>query len=329
MVKKYVISVVAVSALAALALSGCSGGTSSNPTGSGDPVKMTSVTVGTVSVADVANFDVAVKQGFFVDHGLNVKAQSLQGGSALIPALESGSVNFGFANIVSVLQASEKGLGAQCIAGGVRKPADGAGLPLMIAPKNDGSVKTAKDLEGKTIAVNTAGNVLELLARIWLKDNGADPSKVNFVTVAFPDMPASLSRGLVDAAVLDEPYSTIARQAGVKTLNPRLYQVLGKSPLWNCWVGNGTWLKEHHAAAQGLVDALNEANDYIKANPNYVREILPDATGIDPKVAADMTIPVFDTALSRSDLQLWLDATNKFGYTKGAIDLSKVVYQLK
>lgn len=328
MVKKYVISVVAVSVLAALALGGCSGATSSNPTDSSSPVEMTSVTVGTIPVADIANFDVAVKLGYFTAHGLTVKAQSLPGGAALIPALESGSVNFGFSNFVSVLQASEKGLDTQCIAGGVRKPATGSGLPLMIAPKNDSTVKTAKDLEGKTIAVNTAGNVLELLARMWLTDNGADPSKVHFVPVAFPDMAASLSNGLVDAAVLDEPFATIASQAGMKTLTPRVYQALDPSPVWNCWVANGTWLKDHHAVAQGLVDALNEANAYIKANPNYVREILPEATGIDAKVAADMTIPVFDTALSQSDLQLWLDATTKYGFTKGDIDLSKVIYPL-
>ena len=64
------------------------------------------------------------------------------------------------------------------------------------------SIRSAKELEGQTVAVGTLVSLTSVSLRMWLAQNGADPAKVQFIEMKFGEMPAALERGTVAAAYL-------------------------------------------------------------------------------------------------------------------------------
>ena len=59
----------------------------------------------------------------------------------------------------------------------------------------DPTIKSPKDLVGKKVATNTLKNIVDTTVKTIVNKDGGDPSKVNFVELAFPDMAAALDAG--------------------------------------------------------------------------------------------------------------------------------------
>lgn len=118
---------------------------------------------------------------------------------------------------------------------------------------------------------------------------------MHFVTITFPEMPIAIAKGIVDAGVVDEPFTTLAIEAGAKVLSARPYQVIAKKPVSSCWFASTRWVKDHMPAARAFVAALNQSDRYIAKHPTYVRRILPTFTRIFATLAETITMPIFST----------------------------------
>ena len=176
--------------------------------------------VGVIPIADVAPLYVGIDQGFFKDEKLTIKPQLAEGGAAITPAVVSGDNQIGFSNNTSLLIAASKKLPIQIITQGVLagKTEKEAWADLMV-PKGS-PIKTPKDLEGKTIAVNTLKNVCELTIKASLEKEGVDVDKLKFSEIPFPDMNGALESKRVDAACEVEPFVSQAKAAGSTGIDP-------------------------------------------------------------------------------------------------------------
>ena len=162
------------------------------------------VRVSVLPIADVAPVYAAVKNRFFEAEGLDVELVPTLGGAAAIPALVSGSLDVAYNNVVSALLAKAQGLDTKIIAPGTSPLLGRSGLVVRSA---DG-FKQATDLEGKVVAVNTLKNTMWLYVRAWLKANGADPAKMTYREVAFPQMADALRQKRVDAVYVVDPFQS-------------------------------------------------------------------------------------------------------------------------
>ncbi len=77
--------------------------------GGGDP-NVHKLKVGALPITDLEQLFTADAKGFLRDEGLEVEIQNFAGGAAIVPAVESGSVDVGWSNSVSILQARTRGL---------------------------------------------------------------------------------------------------------------------------------------------------------------------------------------------------------------------------
>src|SRR5699024_7790112 len=195
--------------LLAITLAAACGSASSDAESDSNDVRL-----GVIPIIDIAPIQLGIERGVFADADLNVTTENAQGGAAIVPAVMSGDFDFGYSNIVSLLLAREKGLPVKIVAIGARASNDvrddGSGQ-LMVSDK---SIKAAEDLEGKKIAVNTLKGINEVAVSSGLEEAGADPNQVELVEVAIPDMPAALESGQVAAAMMSEPFITIANDNG-------------------------------------------------------------------------------------------------------------------
>ena len=65
--------------------------------------------------------------------------------------------------------------------------------------------KSAKDLDGKTIACNGLQNISQIGPEAWLDKNGGNLATLKWTDMPFPDMIAAINARRVDAALMAEP----------------------------------------------------------------------------------------------------------------------------
>src|SRR5581483_6702450 len=117
------------------------------------------VNVGVIAIVDVAPIYLGKQKGFFANHHIDLTLTTAQGGAAIVPAVVSGQFQFGFSNVVSLLLAHATGLPLKIVCNGVNStgiPGNDYGAVLV---KKDSPIKTAADLAGHKVAVNTLKNI--------------------------------------------------------------------------------------------------------------------------------------------------------------------------
>jgi len=186
------------------------------------------------------------------------------------------------------------------------------------------SIKSAKDLEGHTVAVNNLKNIGEVTIRAAIEKDGGDPDKVKFVELPFPDMPGALSSGQVEAAWLVEPFFTVAKQGGNTNISSNLAVT---AP--DLTIGTYFTTQQEISKDKGLVDdftaAIQESLTYAQKNPDEVRRILLTYTQIKPEVANAITLPAFPSEINKDSVQTLADLMVKYGMTEKKPDVNAVL----
>jgi ABC-type nitrate/sulfonate/bicarbonate transport system substrate-binding protein len=134
------------------------------------------------------------QEGIFEQLGLDANILHVSDGSKLIGSLLSGETDMcGLSGFGQVLPAIEKGAKLKILAGGVVLGLQG------ILTKNP-AIKTAKDLEGRTVGTGSPGALLHQLVIALLRKRGIDERKVKFVNVGgSPDVFRAIVAGTIDA----------------------------------------------------------------------------------------------------------------------------------
>src|SRR3954463_216086 len=180
-----------VAATFALLAAACGGG-GGGGSGAGQSSGPQTVKVAVLPVADVAPIYLGMQKGFFKNEGLTLKPQIMQGGAEVTAAVVSRSIDVGFSSVEPLMIAKSKKLPVKILTQGVQAaPSTAEAWDSLLVAKNS-AIRSPKDLEGKTIGVNAVKNMNELCVRAVLSRAGVDVSKVKFIEVPFPEMPATL-----------------------------------------------------------------------------------------------------------------------------------------
>ncbi|GAA3785199.1 ABC transporter substrate-binding protein [Streptomyces phyllanthi] len=293
----------AIAVVTVAGTAGCgssSGGTSGSlPSGSG---KATEVKVGIVPIGDVAPLYLGRKKGFFSSRGIDLKMESAQGGAAIIPGVVSGQFQFGFSNTTSLMIAQTKGVPVTSVANGSATTGDTEADVSGVAVKKSSPVKSAKDLAGKTVAVNTLQNIGDTTVREAVRKDGGDPSKVEFVELAFDQMPAALDGGQVDAAWMAEPALTIAKSQGARVVTSPFAETDPKLTLATYFTSTRL-TKENPDLVKKFAEAMTESLTYASAHPDEARQILTTYTKIDGEVLKNLTLPSWPAEYDMASLE--------------------------
>jgi NitT/TauT family transport system substrate-binding protein len=298
----------AFAALAVLAtgLLGACGGSSTSSTAASGSNGTTSVTVGVIPILDVAPIYVGVQQGFFKAQGLDLKLRTAQGGAAIVPAVISGQYQFGFSNTTSLVLAASKGLPIKAVSAGVASTGKvGADFGAVVVTK-DSPIRTAADLAGKRVAVNTLNNINTTTVNKAVRDAGGDPSKISYVELPFPDIAAAVAKGDVDAGQIVEPFLTIAKNQGEREVTSN-YAATDPKLTVGMYFSSTGYQQQHADIVKKFTAAMQESLTYTGTHPDAARAILSSYTKIDPSVGQAATLPAWPTDIDRSSVQLLSD----------------------
>jgi NitT/TauT family transport system substrate-binding protein len=301
--------------LAASLAAGC-GGTDSS--GDGGPERRT-LTVAALPLVDDAAVHIAQKQGLFEAEGLNVRIRPVQQSIQALPALAKGDIDLiAGANYVTFLQAHEKGTLR------LRIVAEAATLTpnlMNVLVAKDSPIRTAKDLEGRKVAVNILNNIQGLTLDAILQAGGVDPSGIGYTAVPFPQMGAALQKGQVDAVHVVEPFLTdIRRKLGARVVVNGGGRPVTDLPI-SGYVSTQAFVTENPKSAAAFQRAILKAQRAAAGDRKRVEEVLPGYARIDREVAAAMTLPGYPTTLDAARLQRVADLMVSAGLLKQKPDV--------
>jgi NitT/TauT family transport system substrate-binding protein len=292
--------------------------------GGGGGSEQTTLKVGVIPIADVAPLYLGIDQGFFEEEQLKIEPQLAEGGAAITPAVLSGDFQIGFSNTISLLIAASKDLPVQIISQGVLAGTSESEAWADLLVLKDGPIKDPKDLEGKTIAVNTLNNICEVTIKASLEKGGVAVDELKFAEVPFPDMNAALEQKRVDAACAVEPFVSQGKAGAARGIDP-FYIRTAPDLTVATYFTSTQYAEENADVVDRFVRAMNKSLEYAQANPDEVRRILLDYTEIPPEAAEQIKLPVWRTDLNEPTIELLAELSEKYGLIEERPDLNELI----
>lgn len=259
------------------------------------------VTVGTLPVIEYAPLYLAESQGYFKAEGITVKTQLTPNAAAIVPAVMNGQLQIGESAVFAYVNAKARNLPVTGLASAATTNKDEATDFSGIFVK-DATIKSPKDLEGKKVGVNALGAAMQVTAAKSVKLAGGDPKKVSFVAMPFPDMPAALKRGDLDAVVVVEPFYSVMAGAGMTNIDHMYLTALAKGSTIGMYFTSTEWASKNADVAGAFQRAIKKAGAYAAEHPEAVREVAVKELGIDAQVAEKMRLPEFGGELTAEHL---------------------------
>jgi NitT/TauT family transport system substrate-binding protein len=254
-----------------------------------------------------------------------VEVEQAPGGAAIAPRVVGGELEFGFSNTVSLLIAAAQDLPVLIIAqgalGGTEE--DDAWAELLV--RADGGLRTGRDLEGGTIAVNTLNNICEVTIKAALEKEGADVSTLTFVEMPIPAMRGALARREVDAACVVEPYVTQAEAGGGARGIVPFYVRTAPDLTVATYFTSRRYAREQQRVVERFVRAIDASLTYAEAHPGEVRRILPTYAEIPPGTAERIKLPTWRADLNRPTIGLLARLSERYGLIEAQPDLDALI----
>ena len=321
---KRVLHCAAVMAAIGILAAGCGDDGDEGGGGSGEAAKPVTLKIGLIPIADVAPVFLGQKKGFFKEQQITLDPQFAAGGAAITPAVVSGDFDIGFSNTVSLLIAGSKNLPVQIISQGVLGESDDAKPWADLLVKKSGPIKSPKDLEGKTVAVNTLNNICGVTINASLEKEGVDISKIKYTEIPFPEMVPALEKDRVDGACVVEPFVSQGKAGGMRGIDPFYFNTAPNLTVAT-YFASKEYIAKNEAVVDRFVTAMKKSLEYAQAHPDEVRGVLTEYTEIPPEAAQNINLPIWGPDLTKDTIEQLSQLSKKYGYLEEEPNLEELI----
>ena len=164
------------------------------------------VRVVTLPIANGLPLDLGIRKGFFAQQGIEIKKTTLQSGNDVVLALANNNGDIGYLGFVPMFIAVTSGIPMTLAAASEVEGTSQADNWQNILVKGSSSIRSPRDLAGKTIAVNALKGVGEVMIKAAMQKVGVGPNSFRLTALPFPQMRSALNNGQVDAIWTPEPF---------------------------------------------------------------------------------------------------------------------------
>jgi NitT/TauT family transport system substrate-binding protein len=285
---------------------------------------LTPMTIAPLSGPSDAALYYAQQQGWFRQAGLDLTIQPTANGPAAMSALVGGSIHVSEGNMLSLAGAHAKGIPMTLIAPG--SVFDASQTPsVRLVASTSSTVKSPKDLGGKTVAVPSLSDLLTISIRTLIDKSGGDSMAVHFVEMPPAAMGGALQAQRIDAAGMYEPFLSGALAQGARPIGVP-YAALAPKFMIVAWFAYGPWAQAHRDAVAVFTGVITRAAAYANA---HARELIPMISGfshIPEDVLATMQIIQIAPTLDPALIQPIINAAAKYKVIPQAFPAKELIY---
>jgi len=283
----------------------------------------TVIRLGTAAVESYALVYYGLDRGFFKAANLDVQVQTFPGGGAVMTAAAGNALDMGCANVAAQANAYMHSLPFSMIAGGGNYSSSSPTTVLAVAKNSP--LKTAKDLNGKTIGCTTLKDLQQASIMKWVDQGGGDSSTLKFIEMPVTNMAPSLIADRIDAACLLEPSLTVAKN-DIRVFG-KCYDAIAKNLTITTHFAANSWLDAHPAAAHAFIGAMHQSARWANANQAAAATILERITQIPPETVGAMARVVFAENLEKATIQPVIDASAEYKFIPNTFDVTAMFWK--
>jgi NitT/TauT family transport system substrate-binding protein len=264
----------------------------------------------------------AKDQGYFEAAGLDVDISTPADYGAVISALVSGSVDIVYGIILQIEQAFQKGLPITIIAPAAMNLAQRPTNFLLVA--KDSPIKSARDLNGKTIGSSPLKSVGTYAVEAWMNIHGGDATTIKWADIPFPLCGEAIARGRIDAAFVIEPFATFAR-AETRLLG-RPYEAISPYFLGAAYITTNAWAAAHPDLVRKFAGAIHDASVWANKYPAKTAPLVQQFSKVDLATITAMTRAVYSETLTPEIVQPTIDFGAKYKMLDSAFPAKDLIY---
>ncbi len=269
----------------------------------GQPTK---VVFGYTAVGDFLSVLAAVEQGYFAKRNLDLEPKFIPLNSTIPAAIQAGSLQIGGPTPSVFLQSVDGGLDQVVLAGG--GVLSKTYTELGVAARAGSGIKTPQDFIGKKVGVPGLGALLHVTFRQWLKVNGVDWKKVNFIETPFPQHADLIRSGSIDAVVTGGPFMARIVESSTGYVVSYYTTFLPEGQPTIVHVATREWVRANPAAAKAFAQGVVEGAAFVSnpKNDAAVREYVVKYLKVPAPAAAKMQISTPGPVVTEKQLSWWV-----------------------
>jgi NitT/TauT family transport system substrate-binding protein len=279
------------------------------PFASAARAQTTVLSIASIPIDATAAVWYAADRGDFTKSGLVTAIQVMNNGGAIASAVASGAVDIGASNIVSLAEAHMRGVPFVIVAPAAVYSSAAPTSVLMVA--SNSPIKTARDLNGKTIGVTGLKTISQFAPMARIDQHGGNSAGAQYIEIPPSGLTAALSQGRVDAACMLEPFVSLAR-ANARVL-ANCFDAVGSRFLLAVYFTTQTWASKNQETLRRFQLAVHDAELWANTNNDKSVAILEKYTNISADVARSMVRATYPDALTEALIQPVIDVTVKYG----------------
>jgi len=221
--------------------------------GAGNGYCLEKVTVADAPTTHHTALYLGMDKGIFEKHGIEINYVKVKGLGSARDAVSAGGADVLFACPTFTMVAIDKGSNIK-----IMSQAKVPCTSICVLPKGS-SIGSVSDLDGKKVAgINTTCEAVIAFSKA-VKDEGGD---MNIVKLGPKQAMASLEAGVVDAAILEEPFASVMELKGYDLKFRDVVDVPCRMIS-----GNANFISDRPEVAKNFVAAIKEASEIFMADP--------------------------------------------------------------
>ena len=298
-----------------------SSGSSGSASTSSSSTATTEIALAVTPSSGAACTELTDKRGLFKKNGVKIKyVPPAPTGAAQIAQILNGQITAGLGAYTGVITAVSNNLPVVITNAQDSDYSENGqtGFAAIVGKKS--GITSFKQLEGKSVAVNSLQGNWEVSLKEAVAKDGGDPSKVKVVAVPFSDQVTALKSGRVDAISTLQPFIAQLTSQGFKSIgDPQAIGFNGKTDsVVDVMFVAKKWADENSDALKGFIAASEEGNAWCNAHPDEVRKEIVELTKSPESVVAATPVPKFTTKLGATTTDDWSKLLVKYGILKKA-----------
>ncbi|MSP77552.1 MAG: hypothetical protein EXR12_15620 [Rhodospirillaceae bacterium] len=190
------------------------------------------VKIGDLGIVADAPFYIAIEKGYFAAEKLDVVLERFQSAAQATAPLSTNQVQVVGGGVSAALyNAFARDWPVRIVMARTRDMPGYSSDTLILRNDLKDSVKSAKDLKGRKIAINAPASVLHFMLARLMESEGLDIKDVETVLMAWPNMGPALETKAIDGGTVVEPFAAQYAQRNIAFPFKRAADFMTKPPL--------------------------------------------------------------------------------------------------
>ena len=294
-----------------------------NAEGSGPSERLpTPSTVKAVAGADFHLYGLAHDLGIFDKYNIKLEeTRATVGGIALVPIIVSGEADTSDPGVTAPIIARSKGAKVTAVAASYSTGGDFDTVRYFA--RSDSDIKSAKDLEGRRVAVANVGATPDIILTVWLNKNGAASDKVQRIAIPYANQIDALLNNQVDAiGVIGVIYSALEKSPDAQKLRLlfRDRDGLPSDKMLAAYFFTDEFIAKKPEVIRAFVSALKETLGWVRDNPAEARAMIAKHYDLKPENVVTPQWPA-NLCLDATAAAEWVAALQSVGQVKSDSEL--------